>query len=175
MVGDGLGLADVVGVGLADFDGVGVADLVGVGLADFVGVGLADCAGFGLAEALFEGEADALPEASGVALAELLADALGVGFGVLLALADASADLLGVARATARTTLACPARAECAAAAFAGGWPQALAAELTALAAAGPPVKMPVTMPEETRAALAIAPSTNDPLRADLMAAPSSP
>jgi hypothetical protein len=149
--------------------------LVGVGLADFVGVGLADFVGFGLAEALFEGEADALPEALGVALAELLVEALGVDFGVLLALADALADLLGVGRTTARTTLACPAQAECAAAAFAGGWPQALAAELTALAAAGLPVKILVTMPEETRAALAITPSTTDPLRADLMAAPSSP
>ena len=194
LVGDGLGLADLVGVGLglADLVGVGLADFVGLGLAVFVGLG--DFVGLGLAEALFDGEA--LLEGLGVALADLLADALGValavGFGVLLALADALAVALalavavllalalavfdgvalGVDTAASSTAVVRPAGAERAAVDRAGGWPQALVAELTVLAWAGPPVTRLVTRPEKTRAALAITLSAAVPVRADLMAAP---
>jgi hypothetical protein len=99
---------------------------------------------------------------------------LAVALGLLLALPWLV--LTGVADDAAKLTAACWADPDLAAVAAAGGGPHTLGAELAAAASAEVvPGRSPLTTPEETMAALATMPSADDPDRADLMAAPSSP
>ena len=96
-----------------------------------------------------------------------------LGFGVV----DAGSETAS------RMTAGWPAGTARAADVVAGGWPQTLgaftalaSAALTVLASAAvPPPRRPPMMLEETMAAPATMPNAEDPDRADLMAAPSSP
>jgi hypothetical protein len=116
---------------------------------------------------------------------------VGLGEGLLVGLAEAvlvgpelavgvavgmTAALIRVAEDASRLAPACCAAPDRAAEVAAGGGPHTLGAELaTAASARVVPGRRPLTTPEETMAALATMPSADDPDRAALMAAPSSP
>jgi hypothetical protein len=150
-VGDGVGVGSELLLGLAE------AERVGVAAADVVLDALADALAVALALALL---AEALAVISGVDLAL----ALGVGVGVALG-------VLAAWNAASRVTLVRPAGIMRAALAAAGGEPHALgAAAVTAASAGLAAPSRPPTMPEDTTAALATAPSAVVADRADFMA-----
>ena len=147
-----------------------------------------------LAEALVLGVAEALFVALGVgvallvALGVLLAVALAVGLALAVALGGglAVSDWFVVAwdvgvpaeeiEAASRTIVVWLAGTERAAEVLAGGWPHTLvAAGRTVAASAAVPPRRPPMIPEETMATPATMPNAEDPDRAEIMAAPSSP
>jgi hypothetical protein len=168
-----------------------VAEALLLGLA--LGLLLAEALLLGVAEALSValGVAVALLVAVGVLLALALAEALAVALAVAdwLALAEGDGELLDSAlvalglgvlpeeRETASRTIAVwLAGTERAAEVLAGGWPHTLvAAALTVAASAAVPPRRPPMIPEETMATPATMPNAEDPDRAEIMAAPSSP
>ena len=182
-----------VGLGL----GEGLLEPEPVGLGE--GEAEAEVEGLllGLAELLLValGVAEALLVAFVLAVALALAVAVALGVAEALVLPDGDGELLDLAaldlgalddesEAASRTTTDRPAGTVRAAEVVAGGWPQTLgaaalavltsAAVFTVLASAA--VLTPRRpMPEETMAAPATMPNAEDPDRADLMAAPSSP
>jgi hypothetical protein len=191
-VGEGVGdgLDDLVGLGdgLADLVGLGdgLAVLVGLGEALLVAAGVAEelLLAFGVADALelALGVADTEEFALGVELAVGVAGALALADALLAALAVDLGAAFGAAwitTAAARVTVAWPFRA---AAVCAGGWPQAFEAAasctaslVVAASAAVPPASRLPTIPEETSAAPATAPSADGPQRGAVMGAPWSP
>jgi hypothetical protein len=199
-VGVGVGLGDV-GVGLEDglgvvFDGLGEglvdgsaeALLVGLGeelvlVLDVVGVGvlLAVAVAVELVLEVAVAVELVLEVAVAVELVLEVAVAVGLGLAVGLELAlDVGLAVLrlgwGVDRAAVRTIRPCPAGTVRTAALVAGGCPHTLEAELAALAWVWlPTTRSPLTMPDERSVTLATIRSANEPARAVLMAAPSSP
>ena len=167
-----LGAAEALSVAL----GVAVALLLALGVVLAVAVALA----VALAVAVALGVARALAVALAVEDALVLAD----GEAELVAL---DVEVLGVVDAgseTASRMIAdCPSGTARAADVVAGGWPQALGAftalafaALAVLASAAVPLpRRPPMMVEERMAAPATILNAEDPERADLMAAPSSP
>ncbi len=142
-------------------------------------LGVALLVAFALELALAWALAEALAEA--VALAEEDGELLALGLVVFLDFGVLDVET----EATSRTTTDRPAGTLRAAEVVAGGWPHTLgAAALTVLTSAAftvlasaamlPPRRAPMML-EETMAAPATTPNAEDPGRADLMAAPSSP
>jgi hypothetical protein len=171
-----------------------VAEALLLGLA--LGLLLAEALLLGVAEALSValGVAVALLLALGVLLAFAVAEALAVALAVAdwVALAEGDGELLDLAvddvvalglgvwpeeRETASRTIAVwLAGTERSAEVLAGGWPHTLvAAALTVAASAAVPPRRPPMIPEETMATPATMPNAEDPDRAEIMAAPSSP
>jgi hypothetical protein len=199
-----LGLAEVLllalGVAEALFEALGVAVALLLALGVLLGVALLVAFAVALAFALAVALAVAVAVAVALALAVAEALALAEGDGELL---DVVALALAVFvdfevfdlwaldfgalddenEAASRTRAERPAGTVRAAEVVAGGWPQTLgaaaltsAAALAVLASAAVlPPRRPPMMLEETMAAPATMPNAEDPVRADFMAAPSSP
>jgi hypothetical protein len=161
-----LGVAEALSVAL----GVAVALLLALGVLLALAVAVALAVALAVAEAL----------AVALAVADWLALAEGDGELLDLAVDDAVALGLGVwpeERETASRIMAVwLAGTERAAEVLAGGWPHTLvAAALTVAASAAVPPRRPPMIPEETMATPATMPNAEDPDRAEIMAAPSSP
>jgi hypothetical protein len=199
-LGEGLEEPDPVGLGEGEPEGLALGLLLGLDEALFVALGVAVAlllaVGVLLAFAVLLGVAllvafaVALEAAVAVALEVAVALAVALAVEEVLALADGEAELpdlvaLGFGDVDAgsetesRMTAGWPAGTARAADVVAGGWPQTLGAftalAFTVLASAGVPPRSPPMMLEERMAAPATMPNAEDPDRADLMAAPSSP
>jgi hypothetical protein len=185
-LGEGLvdGSAEALLVGLGE-ELVLVLDVVGVGVLLAVAVAVELVLEVAVAVELVLEVAVAVELVLEVAVAvELVLDvavAVGLGLAVGLELAlDVGLAVLrlgwGVDRAAVRTIRPCPAGTVRTAALVAGGCPHTLEAELAALAWVWlPTTRSPLTMPDERSVTLATIRSANEPARAVLMAAPSSP
>ncbi|MGO9219750.1 MAG: hypothetical protein ACLP5E_18605 [Streptosporangiaceae bacterium] len=192
---EGLGLAELLGVAVALFVALGVAVALlvalGVAVALFVALGVAVALLVALGVALLVAFAVAVALALAVAFAVAVAVAAAVAFAVAVAVDLAVAVAVGLdlgplddeSETASRTRTDRPAGTLRAAEVVAGGWPHTLGAAalavvtsavVTVLASAA--VLTPRRpMLEATMAAPATMPNAEDPDRADLMAAPSSP